>query len=411
MTEDLNRLRAALADRYAIEREIGRGGMATVYLAQDLKHGRHVALKVLRPELAATLGAERFLREIRVAAKLNHPHILPLLDSGDAGNTLFYAMPLVEGESLRARLKREGQLSLEALRRLVEDVGSALDYAHRQGVIHRDIKPENILFHHSEPMVADFGIALAVTEAGGERLTETGLSIGTPQYMSPEQVSGDKRVDARSDIYALGCVLYESLVGEPPFTGPSAMAVMARQVTDPVRPITTVRPDVPQPMIAAVTRALAKTPADRFDTAGQLAGALVAPEPEPKAPAPAAKPETARRRCIAVLPFANLSADPENEYFSDGITDDVMAQLSKVGAFKVISRTSTSRFRESALSLREIGEQLNADAILEGTVRKAGERVRVVAQLIDATHDTHLWSDTYDRQLTEAAGDREETDR
>ncbi|KPK58197.1 MAG: hypothetical protein AMS21_10795, partial [Gemmatimonas sp. SG8_38_2] len=425
MTDQLERLKAALADRYAIERELGSGGMATVYLAQDVKHDRSVALKVLKPELAATIGSERFLREIRVAAKLNHPHILPLYDSGEVGGQgwsgagqggpaemtaldrprppptdfLFYVMPYVEGESLRARLKREGQLSLKELRDLAKDVGAALDYAHRQGVVHRDIKPENILYHHGEPMVADFGIALAVTEAGGERLTETGFSIGTPQYMSPEQVSGDKQLDARSDVYALGCVLYESLVGEPPFTGPSAMAVMARQVTDPVRPITTVRPDVPAHMVSAVTRALAKVPADRFQSAGHLALALAAPEQESTQTTPTAKPVAEHRRCIAVLPFANLSTDPENEYFSDGITDDVMAQLSKIGALKVLSRTSTSRFRESELSLREIGEQLNADVILEGTVRKAGARVRIVAQLIDAEHDTHVWSDTYDRQL------------
>jgi len=402
-------LKAALSSRYRIESEIGSGGMATVYLARDLKHDRKVAVKVLKPEIAATLGAERFLLEIRLAAKLNHPHILPLHDSGRVADVeggpdfLYYSMPVVEGESLRARLNREGQLGMDAIYGLAKGIGAALDYAHKQGVIHRDIKPENILFHHGVPMIADFGIALAVEEAGGDRLTKTGISVGTPQYMSPEQVSGDRRLDARSDVYALGCVLYETLVGEPPFTGPSAIAVMARQVTDSIRPIETVRPDVPARLVTAVNRALAKAPADRFDSAGHFSMALAIPEPKPtpeRVPPPV-NPGGPPRRSIAVLPFANRSADPENEYFSDGITDDVMSQLSKVGDLKVISRTSTTRFRDTDLSLREIGEQLNADVILEGTVRRQGSRVRIVAQLIDARDDTHIWNDTYDRMLTD----------
>ncbi|MGD2122130.1 MAG: protein kinase [Gemmatimonadota bacterium] len=272
--EHEERLKAALADRYQIEREIGSGGMATVYLAQDLKHARKVAVKVLRPELAAVLGAERFLSEIKTTANLQHPHILPLFDSGEAHGFLFYVMPYVEGESLRARLDREKQLSVEESVGIAKSVASALDYAHRHGVIHRDIKPANILLHDGQPMVADFGIALAVRAAGGERLTETGLSLGTPQYMSPEQASGDREVDGRSDIYSLGCVLYEMLTGEPPHGGPTVQAIIAKLLTDKPRPVTELRDTVPVHVAATVHKALEKLPADRFGGAGEFAVSL-----------------------------------------------------------------------------------------------------------------------------------------
>jgi serine/threonine-protein kinase len=266
----VNRLKAALADRYRIERELGRGGMATVYLAEDLKHERQVAVKVLRSELVAVMGPERFLREIKLTARLSHPHILPLLESGEADGVLYYVMPYVEGESLRHKLTRETQLSIEEALLLGQQVVSALDYAHRQGVIHRDIKPENILLHAGEAMVADFGIALALSAAGGERLTETGLSMGTPEYMSPEQASGAKHVDARSDIYSLGCVLYEMLGGDPPFTAHTPQAVIARQVLDPPPSLRTLRPSIPAQVEEVVKRALAKAPADRWQTADEL---------------------------------------------------------------------------------------------------------------------------------------------
>jgi serine/threonine-protein kinase len=405
------RLKAALADRYAIEEEIGSGGMATVYLAQDLKHDRKVAVKVLKPELAATLGAERFLLEIRVAARLNHPHILPLLDSGRTGGEadrraeefLYYSMPIVEGESLRAKLSREGQLSVDATCSLAKDIGTALDYAHEQGVIHRDIKPENILFHHGVLMVADFGIALALEEAGGERITRTGFSVGTPQYMSPEQVGGDRALDARSDVYAVGCVLYEALVGEPPFTGPSAIAVMARQVTDPVRPISTVRPDVPAHLANAISRALAKVPADRFGSAGRLAAAMAAPEP---APTPVRDPavtvqEPSVHSSIAVLPFANMSADPENEYFSDGMTDEVINLLSKLPDLRVTARTSVFAFKGGKHDVREIAEKLSVDSILEGSVRRSGNQLRVAVHLVDVATGSSTWSERFDRELVD----------
>ena len=279
------RLKAALADCYAIEREIGSGGMASVYVARDLKHERQVAVKVLRPELAAVLGAERFLSEIKVTANLQHPHILPLHDSGEAGGFLFYVMPFVDGESLRAKLDREKQLSVDEAVGVAESVASALDYAHRRGVVHRDIKPANILLHDGQPMVADFGIALAVRAAGGDRLTQTGLSLGTPQYMSPEQATGDRTLDARSDIYSLACVLYEMLAGEPPHTGPTAQAVIAKVLTDRPRPVTELRGTVPARVAEALDLALAKLPADRFPSAAAFSEALSHPEQVARPPA------------------------------------------------------------------------------------------------------------------------------
>src|SRR5881227_3406880 len=275
MADLSERVRASLAGRYTIERELGRGGMATVYHTRDLKHDRPVALKVLRPELAAVLGAERFLREIRVTSQLQHPHILTLIDSGEADGFLYYVMPYVEGESLRQRLEREGQLPLDEALRITRAVASALDFAHGRGVVHRDIKPENIMLHQGEPMVADFGIALAVSTAGRERLTETGLSPGTPAYMSPEQASAEPRLDGRSDQYSLACVLYEMLAGEPPYTGPTAQAVLAKRLTEPIPHLGTLR-GVPPAVEAAVTKALAKAPPDRFATAHAFVLALTA---------------------------------------------------------------------------------------------------------------------------------------
>ena len=274
MTDAADRLTSALADRYRLERELGQGGMATVYLAQDLKHDRKVAIKVLRPELAAVIGAERFLSEIKTTANLQHPHILPLHDSGEAGSFLFYVMPFVEGESLRDRLTREKQLPIADAVRIATEVASALDYAHRHNVVHRDIKPENILLHDGRALVADFGIALAASNAGGTRMTETGMSLGTPTYMSPEQAMGEREITARSDVYALGCVLYEMLIGEPPFTGPTAQAIVAKVVTEEPRPLQPKRHTIPANVEAAVLTALEKTAADRFATAAEFATAL-----------------------------------------------------------------------------------------------------------------------------------------
>ena len=271
------RLTAALSGRYRIERELGQGGMATVYLAQDLKHHREVAVKVLRPELAAVIGADRFLSEITTTANLQHPHILPLFDSGEADGFLFYVMPYVEGETVRDRISREKQLPIADAVRIASEVASALDYAHRRNVIHRDIKPENIMLHDGSALVADFGIALAASKAGGTRMTETGMSLGTPHYMSPEQAMGQREITARSDVYALGCVTYEMLVGEPPFTGPTAQAIIARVMTEEPRALTAQRKTIPPGVEAAVFTALEKLPADRFGSAAEFAAALANP--------------------------------------------------------------------------------------------------------------------------------------
>ncbi|MBI3982112.1 MAG: protein kinase [Gemmatimonadetes bacterium] len=274
MSEVLGRLSSALSERYRIERELGRGGMATVYLAHDLRHDRPVAIKLFLPELSAVIGAERFLNEIKVTAHLQHPHILALYDSGSADGLLYYVMPYVEGESLRQRLDRERQLPIAEAVRIAREAADALDYAHRHGVIHRDVKPENILLHEGRVLVGDFGIALALRNAGGERITQTGISLGTPQYMSPEQATADRDIDARSDIYSLSCVLYEMLAGEPPHTGPTAQAVIAKIVTDKPRPIAELRETVPPGVAATIHTGLARLPADRFDSAGGFASAL-----------------------------------------------------------------------------------------------------------------------------------------
>ena len=271
------RFRASLADRYRVERELGQGGMATVYLAADLKHDRQVAIKVLKPELAAVLGAERFLAEIKTTAHLQHPHILPLHDSGEVDGTVFYVMPFIDGETVRSRLDHEKQLPVPEAIHLATEVAAALDYAHRQGVIHRDIKPENILLHDGSALVADFGIALAASKIGGSRITETGISLGTPHYMSPEQALGEREITARSDVYALGCVLYEMLTGEPPFTGPTAQAIIAKLMTDDPRPPAQLRKTIPPHIEAATLTALARLPADRFASAAAFAEALANP--------------------------------------------------------------------------------------------------------------------------------------
>ncbi len=275
MDDHLRRLTDALSARYAIQHALGFGGMATVYLAHDVKHDRNVAVKVLRPELTAILGGERFLNEIKVTANLQHPNILPLFDSGEADSFLYYVMPYVEGGSLRSLVERKKQLAIEQAVELVSKVAMALDYAHRQGVIHRDIKPENILLHEDQPLIADFGIALAVSAAGGERLTETGLSLGTPQYMSPEQASGDRQLDPASDVYSLGCVLYELLAGDPPHLGSTAQAIIAKIVTETPTRISLLRDTVPPQVEDALNRALAKTPADRFDSAAGFCDGVI----------------------------------------------------------------------------------------------------------------------------------------
>ena len=388
-TPDLNvleQLRAALRDRYTIERELGRGGMAAVYLANDLKHDRQIALKVLHPHITATLGTERFLREIQIAAKLNHPHIVALYDSGEAGGFLYYVMPYIPGESLRHRLAQDKKLEIDEAVNIAREVASALHHAHGQGLIHRDIKPENILLYEDEAMVADFGIALALSAAAGARLTETGVALGTPEYMSPEQILASGELDARSDVYSLGCVLYEMLAGEPPYIGATAQAVLAKQLTDDVPSVRRLRASVSLGIDRALKRAMAKEPVDRFRTVPEFVDALVTADTAPDATAP---------KSLVVLPFANLSADPENEHFSDGLTEEIIADLSKIDGLRVISRTSAMRLKEADKDLKAIARELGVRYALEGSVRKAGDNLRITAQLIDAENDTHLWAEKY----------------
>ena len=396
--EDLqDRVRTSLADRYAIEREIGRGGMATVYLAQDLKHHRPVAVKLLHPHLAANLGPDRFLREIQIAARLQHPHIVPLYDSGQAGDLLYYVMPYVSGESLRQRLERETQLPLEDAARLARTVAVALDYAHRQQVVHRDIKPENVMLHEGEALITDFGIAKAVSVAGKETLTRTGMAVGTPAYMSPEQAGGEAELDGRSDIYSLGAMLYEMLTGVPPFTGPTAQSIIAKLFTESALPIHERRDAVPEWLERSVMKSLAKAPAERYGTAAQFAQALTWPAGGSTPPGSPAGGTAARS--IAVLPFVNMSADPENEYFTDGISEEIINALTKIQALRVASRTSAFAFKGKNEDIGEIGRKLKVATVLEGSVRKAGLKLRVTAQLVNVADGYHLWSERYDRQL------------
>ena len=381
-----------MGDRYTVERELGRGGMATVHLARDRKHDRPVAIKIMRPEIVGDQGGQRFLLEIQILARLQHPNILALLDSGTTGEASprpFYVMPYVEGESLRQRLTREGPLPVTEALRLVREIGEALHYAHGQGLIHRDVKPENVLLSQGHALVADFGIARAAGVAAGQQLTQPGLGLGTPAYMSPEQTEGDRGVDARADQYSLACVLYELLAGQPPFTGPTMAAVLSRQLLDPVPPITTLRPGVPAPVRRAIERALSKVAADRFATVMEFLAAVEAPE-APDAPAAAAP-----KQAIVVLPFANLSPDPDNAYFADGLMEEVIADLSRVRALTVISRTSSIKLKETGWELRRIGRELNVRYALEGSVRRAGSTLRITAQLIDIETDVHLWAEKY----------------
>jgi serine/threonine protein kinase len=391
VSDAFQQLRVGLAGRYDVTRELGAGGMATVYLARDLKHGREVAVKVMRPEIAQSLGRDRFLLEIQLAARLSHPHILPLFDSGEAGGALYYVMPRVEGPSLRDRMLSGKQLAIEEAVRIAAAVAGALDYAHRHGVVHRDIKPENILLQDGHPLVADFGIGLLFGAAGDELMTHTGVTLGTPAYMSPEQAVGDG-VDGRSDLYSLGCVLYEALVGEAPFTGPNVQAVIAKRFVQTPADVTALRPGIPRTVALALQRSLARTPIDRFDTAAEFAAALLAVDGRP---AGAAVPE----RSIAVLPFTSLSSDVDDEYFADGITEEILNALARVPDLKVAGRSSSFSFKGQRQDLRHIGEQLRVRAILEGSVRRSGKRVRITAQLLDAADGYQRWSQRYDREI------------
>jgi serine/threonine-protein kinase len=387
-------LSAALGDRYTIDRVLGRGGMATVYVAEDLRHSRQVAIKVLRPDVAAAIGAERFLREIAIAARLTHPHVLPLIDSGQAAGSLYYVMPYVRGETLRARLVREQRLPLKDALGIARELGAGLDYAHREGFIHRDVKPENVLLADGHAVIADFGIARAIFQAGGDHVTEVGLAIGTPEYMSPEQAAGDRELDARCDVYGLACVIYETLAGAPPFTGDSARAIIARHMSEPARPVRAHRPDAPAGVERALARALAKDPADRFASVAEFVAGL-----QETGPATAAPGLVGKTRSIAVLPFVNASVYPANEYLSDGITDELINVLTKVEGLRVASRTSVFALKGKPQDVRAIGALLGVSVVLAGTVQKSDDRLRITAQLSAADDGRNIWSERYDRTL------------
>ena len=421
---------AALAGRYAVEREIGQGGMATVYLAQDLRHGRRVAIKVLRPEIAIGLGPERFLREVAVTAQLDHPHIVPLLDSGEGHGLVYYVMPFVEGETLRQRLAREKQLSLEDAGTITRDIAGALAYAHGRGVLHRDIKPDNIILSGLNARIMDFGIAKAAKAAVGDTLTEAGMVLGTPAYMSPEQLAGGRDLDARSDLYSLGCVAYEMLAGQPPFTGPTIESLAYQHLTVAPAPVTQFRSSVPRAVAAVLQKALAKVPADRyqgmqgfaeaFATALQrpvggakpfqrfrpllAAGALVAIIAVAVLVRGRASRNPSDRPSVAVLPFRNLGP-PEEQYFADGITEEISARLSHISGLTVISRGSALQYKASTRPVGEIARELGVQYVLEGTVRTDRKpdgtgQVRVAPQLIRVQDVGDLPMDTYTTGLT-----------
>jgi len=432
------RLVAALADRYRIERELGQGGMATVYLAHDIKHDRDVAIKVLREDLAASMGASRFLREIQIAAQLQHPHILPLLDSGEADGFLYYVMPYVTGQSLRERLAREGELPVHEAVRLLSEIVDALAHAHEHGVVHRDIKPDNVMLSGRHALVADFGVAKAVSEATGRStITTLGVAVGTPAYMSPEQAAADPHIDQRSDIYAVGAMAYELLTGRPPFVGATPQQVLAAHVTEAPDPVTKRRPGIPAQLDQLIMRCLAKRPADRWQNAGDLLAALeplstpsggVTPTHTRPIPAVAARhPSKAilltaaifvvvvglawwnlgrhgagggATKAIAVLPFDNVGRDTAFDYLAEGIANDVRGGLMSLPGVSVKARTSSEAARGK--SIRDAGHLLNVGVILQGTFRRTADKITVAVDLVKVDDESALWSGSF---VLPASGD------
>jgi serine/threonine protein kinase/tetratricopeptide (TPR) repeat protein len=464
--ELLGRLRSALVERYAFERELGRGGAAVVYLARDRKHDRSVAVKVLLPHVAAAIGGERFQREITIAARLTHPHILPLHDSGEAGGLLYYVMPFMRGESLRDRMSREGRLPIEDALRIGVEVSSALECAHREGIIHRDIKPENILVEGGFAIVADFGIARVTSATDNVSITQTGTSLGTPLYMSPEQAVGAQDIDGRSDLYSLACVVYEMLAGHPPYSADSVRQMLMRHSMDPVPSLRAARPGVPEHVSEAVGMAMAKDPRERFATVADFAEALTratahatlteglwglvrsvftkpTPQPShsaqrtraPATPSPTAAPPHTRAasavsptstpmsvagqfvttpsgrvpiESLAVLPFTTIGADVDSEYLAEGITESIMNKLSGVVGLRVVPRSVVFRYKGRDMDPSDIAKEVNARAVVTGRIMQRGDTLVIKAELVDSVTDSQLWGDQYNRRLSDIFAVQEE---
>ena len=438
MSEIIDRVREAFSGSYEIDREVGQGGMATVYLARDLKHDRQVALKVLRPELTAAIGGDRFPREIHIIAQLSHPHILPLHDSGEVGGFLYYVMPFVEGESLREKLRREGRLPINEAVRILREVVDALAYAHERNIVHRDIKPDNVMLSGRHAMVTDFGVAKAVSAAGVEKLTTVGVALGTPSYMSPEQAMGETDLDHRSDIYAVGALAYEMLTGEPPFDKKTAQAILSAHVMEQPEDITEKRSHVTPALGELIMRCLEKDRADRWQTAEEMlpmletgatpSGGMTPTDTRPIQATPVAKKRSRRMfigsaaaalivlvgagtvllrgsggggaiERIAVLPIQDLSGS--DQVFVDGVHDALITALAQANVVGVVARSAVMRYRGSSEKTEEIARELGVQALVEGTVFRAGDRMRINVQMVDPTTLRHLWTQTYERDVND----------
>ena len=388
----------AFAPTYRVERELGRGATAKVYLAEDVKHQRRVAIKVLREEIAESIGTERFLREIMVAAGLSHPHIVPLLDSGERAGSLYYVMPAVEGETLRERLTRESPMPIADALRITAQVADALSYSHSRGIIHRDVKPENVLIARSgHALVLDFGIARAIRDAESDRMTQTGFSLGTPAYMSPEQASGERDVDARTDQYSLAMMCYEMLTGTTPFSAPSLELSLRRRFTERAPSVRALGLEVGQEQDDALQRAMATAPEDRYATIAEFVPMLLRARNEQLTTGQVAK----RAPVIAVLPLTNISSDPENQFLADGIAEEILGALAQLKSLRVVGRSSSFAFRGDTVDVRKIAEQLHATHVLSGSMRRSGAKLRVSAQLVTTADSQVVWSDRFDRELVD----------
>ena len=403
MTELRDELQTALGTGYKVERELGGGGMSRIFVADESGLGRKVVIKVLPQEMRANMSVERFLREIQVAAQLQHPHILPLLTAGTTLSSPFFTMPLVQGEPLDVRLNRDGALPVRETVRLLREVASALAYAHEQGVVHRDIKPANIMLSGDSAMVTDFGVAKALNAGGSDKvgtLTVAGFSLGTPAYISPEQAAADPDADHRSDIYSFGAMAYELLSGQTPFGARSPQRLFAAHLTESPKPLDDLRPGLPAPLVSLVMRCLEKDPADRPATAREIVRALdLLATPSGSFGGTGQRVAEKHQPSIAVLPFSNLSSDPENEFFSDGVTEEILNTLAALPGIRVAARTSSFAFKGERGHVQEIGQQLGVESVLEGSVRKAAKRVRISAQLVNVSDGCCLWSEQYDRDL------------